>query len=39
MRYGEDDELSVALMAFDEAIKSYDIKKGTFCLCSKCDKS
>jgi RNA polymerase sigma factor len=30
MRYGEDDELSVALMAFDEAIKSYDIKKGNF---------
>jgi RNA polymerase sigma factor len=30
MRYGEDDELSIALMAFDEAIKAYDINKGNF---------
>lgn len=30
VRYGEDDELSIALMAFVEAIKSYDINKGSF---------
>jgi RNA polymerase sigma factor len=30
MRYGEDDELSIALMAFAEAIKSYDSSKGSF---------
>jgi len=30
MRYGEDDELSIGLMAFVEAIKSHDSKKGNF---------
>lgn len=30
VRYGEDDELSIALMAFVEAIKSYDHLKGNF---------
>lgn len=30
VRFGEDDELSVALMAFSEAIKSYDISRGSF---------
>jgi len=30
VRYGEDDELSIALMAFDEAIKSYSSSKGSF---------
>lgn len=30
VRYGEDDELSIALMAFVEAIKSYDSKRGCF---------
>jgi RNA polymerase sigma factor len=30
VRYGEDDELSIALMAFAEAIKSYDSSKGNF---------
>lgn len=30
LEYGVDDELSVGLTAFDEAINSYDIKKGKF---------
>jgi len=30
VRYGEDDELSIALMAFVEAINSYDNRKGSF---------
>jgi RNA polymerase sigma factor len=30
VRYGEDDELSIALMAFVEAINSYDSSKGNF---------
>lgn len=30
VRYGEDDELSVALLAFVEAIKAYNIFKGNF---------
>ena len=30
MRYGEDDELSIALMAFVEAINSYDSVRGNF---------
>jgi RNA polymerase sigma factor len=30
MRYGEDDELSIALIAFVEAINSYNIKAGNF---------
>ena len=30
VRYGEDDELSIALMAFVEAIRSYNIFKGNF---------
>ncbi|MCX7748419.1 MAG: RNA polymerase sigma-I factor [Clostridia bacterium] len=30
VRYGEDDELSIALIAFVEAIKSYDSNKGNF---------
>jgi RNA polymerase sigma factor len=30
VRYGEDDELSIALLAFVEAIKSYNIEKGNF---------
>jgi len=30
VKYGEDDELSVAMMAFVEAIKVYDGKKGNF---------
>jgi RNA polymerase sigma factor len=30
MRYGEDDELSVGLMAFVEAIESFDKSKGNF---------
>lgn len=30
VRYGEDDELSIALIAFVEAIRSYDRKKGSF---------
>lgn len=30
VRYGEDDELSIALIAFVEAINSYDISKGNF---------
>ncbi len=30
MRYGEDDELSIAMMAFAEAIHSYNINAGNF---------
>lgn len=30
VRYGEDDELSIALMAFVEAIKFFDASKGSF---------
>jgi len=30
VRYGEDDELSIALIAFVEAIKQYDRSKGSF---------
>lgn len=30
VRYGEDDELSIALLAFVEAIKAFDISKGNF---------
>ncbi|HHW00330.1 MAG TPA: RNA polymerase sigma factor SigI [Clostridiaceae bacterium] len=30
VRYGEDDELSIALIAFVEAIKAYDSSKGSF---------
>lgn len=30
MRYGLDDELSIALIAFQEAIKAYDKSKGSF---------
>lgn len=30
VRYGEDDELSIGLMAFVEAIKSYEKSKGSF---------
>lgn len=30
VRFGEDDELSIALIAFVEAIKSFDEKKGNF---------
>lgn len=30
VRYGEDDELSIALMAFVEAVKSFDNAKGSF---------
>ena len=30
MRYGEDDELSIGLLAFSEAIKSFDSTKGNF---------
>ena len=30
VRYGEDDELSIALIAFVEAVKSYESKKGSF---------
>jgi len=30
VRYGEDDELSIALIAFVEAIKAYDSTKGSF---------
>jgi len=30
VEYGIDDELSIALMAFHEAIEKYDIKKGNF---------
>ena len=30
MRYGEDDELSIALLAFVEAIRSYNSEKGNF---------
>ena len=30
VRYGEDDELSIGLMAFAESIRSYDSKKGNF---------
>jgi RNA polymerase sigma factor len=30
VRYGEDDELSIAMMAFVEAIKVYDSKRGSF---------
>jgi len=30
VRYGEDDELSIALIAFVEAIKSFDASKGRF---------
>lgn len=30
MRYGEDDELSIAMIAFVEAIKSHDSSKGSF---------
>ncbi|MCX7922879.1 MAG: RNA polymerase sigma factor SigI [Clostridia bacterium] len=30
LRYGEDDELSIALMAFVEAVKSYNADKGNF---------
>lgn len=30
MRYGEDDELSIALMAFVEAVGSYNMQKGSF---------
>lgn len=30
VRYGEDDELSIALMAFVEAVKSFDNTKGSF---------
>lgn len=35
MRYGEDDELSIAMMAFVEAVKSYDSNKGNFLAFSK----
>ncbi|MDF2523032.1 MAG: polymerase, sigma 28 subunit, SigI [Clostridiales bacterium] len=35
VRYGEDDELSIAMMAFVEAIKSYDSNKGNFLAFSK----
>ena len=30
LRYGEDDELSIALMAFTESIDAYNISKGNF---------
>lgn len=30
MRYGEDDELSIAMMGFTEAIKTFDNSKGNF---------
>jgi RNA polymerase sigma factor len=30
VRYGTDDELSIGLMAFVEAIKAYDLNKGNF---------
>jgi RNA polymerase sigma factor len=30
VHYGEDDELSIALIAFEEAIKAYDSSKGNF---------
>lgn len=30
VKYGEDDELSIALIAFEESIKSYDASKGNF---------
>ncbi len=30
VRYGEDDELSIALLAFVEAVKAFDISKGNF---------
>jgi RNA polymerase sigma factor len=30
LRYGEDDELSIALIAFAESINAYDISKGNF---------
>ena len=30
VRYGEDDELSIALLAFVEAVRSYKIDKGNF---------
>jgi RNA polymerase sigma factor len=30
MRYGEDDELSIALMAFVEAVRAFDTDKGSF---------
>ena len=30
VRYGEDDELSIGLIAFEEAIKAYDSAKGNF---------
>lgn len=30
VRYGEDDELSIAMMAFTEAVKSYNFLKGNF---------
>lgn len=30
VEYGRDDELSVGLMAFEEAIRSYDMDKGSF---------
>ncbi len=30
VRYGEDDELSIALMAFEESIRAYDSSKGNF---------
>ncbi|ADL08768.1 RNA polymerase sigma factor SigI [Thermosediminibacter oceani] len=30
VEYGIDDELSVAMIAFDEAVQRYDIKKGNF---------
>lgn len=35
MRYGEDDELSIAMMAFVEAIKSFESNKGNFLTFSK----
>ncbi|MDP4092303.1 MAG: RNA polymerase sigma factor SigI [Bacillota bacterium] len=30
VRYGEDDELSIGLMAFVESVNSYDLEKGNF---------
>lgn len=35
VRYGEDDELSIGMMAFVEAIKSYDSTRGSFLTFSK----
>ena len=39
MSYGTDDELSIAMIAFVEAIRSFDSSKGNFQLFAQCDKN